>query len=104
MKRLVIYLILINSTFCFAQIDKTQEQRKAILDAQKKEIYVGSIGLSRDYGLDNAFAIITEHRSTKSNNIDVFFDFGQESGFFDIDFIINEKDEKFQIFSGGCDC
>lgn len=93
-----IFLSLI-SISSYAQITQNQEQRKAILEVKKKQLYVGSIGLTNTYPIKNSYALIIEQRDLRSNSIAVYFDFGQESGYFNVEFILDENGNKFHIFS-----
>ena len=99
MKIILSLLFCFYSSLSFSQIIQPQEQRQAILDVQKKEIYIGGIGLSKPYPIKNSFAMVIVHRDVRSNATNVFFDFGQESGYFDIDYIIDENGKKFEVYS-----
>ena len=99
MPKFILLLVLFQTTLSFSQISQNKEQRQAILDATKKGVYDGNIGVINSYAPKSNFVIITEQRDINSNFANVFFDFGQESGFFDIDYIVDEDGVKFQLFS-----
>jgi len=99
MKIILTLLFCFCSSLSFSQIIQNLEQRETILDLQKKEIYEGKIGLTETYPIKNYYAIVTEHRDIRSQVVNIFFDFGQASGYFDIDYIIDDNGNKFQLYS-----
>jgi|SRR5690554_169600 len=101
MKKLILVLIIFQSVIISAQIAVSKDQLRSILVAKNNKTYSGRIGLTKSYPISNSnsFAIITEKRNIDTNASIVYFDFGQESGFFEIDYIIDENGNKFQIFS-----
>jgi len=99
MKKLTFVFIFVFSSLGYSQIIQNVEQRETILNLQKEEIYEGKIGLTETYPIENYYAIITEHRDIRSQVVNIYFDFGHASGHFDIDYIIDENGNKFQLYS-----